>query len=92
MKHKRMLISAIILIAIGFILMTVLSPITMYFGIGSYTTSSWFGLFSETHYYYGYWYWIGLILGISGLILTIIGLILIPIFAILEYADKKGEA
>ena len=86
MRHRKMLITAIVLIAVGFILWQILCPIAMLYGIGSYKTGWW--IFSETHYYTTPLYWVGLALGIVGIILVVIGIVLIPIVAILEYTER----
>ena len=48
MRHRKMLITAIVLIAVGFILWQILCPIAMLYGIGSYKTGWW--IFSEDNY------------------------------------------
>jgi len=88
MKHRRMLINAILLVVIGLVSWLVVGPILVYVGIGSYTTGWW--IFEETHYYLTPLGWAGVILAICGIIIFAIGLALFPIILILE-KTKKGS-
>jgi ABC-type Fe3+ transport system permease subunit len=95
MRHRKMLISSVIIIAVGIVLWFIVGPITMLFGIGtgSYETTSWWGLVRETHYYeYATSvYYVGLGLTLFGIILVIAGAVLIVITVILEFTKSKPK-
>jgi len=82
LKHRNMLIAAIITCGLGVLLGFVLAPILVFYGIGSYTTGWW--PFQQTIYYTTPLYWVGVAFHISGLILVGMALVLCVITIVLE--------
>jgi ABC-type Fe3+ transport system permease subunit len=94
MRYRKMLISSIILMGVGVGLWFVIGPVVMVLGIetGSYETSSFFGLFTETHFYQYATptFYLGLALALGGIIILIVGIILAVIVAVLEFTKNTS--
>ena len=88
MIHKRMLITAIVLIVCGLILWLI-APLLIFFGVGSYTTGQWGW---EVQFYTTPLYWVGVAIYVIGEIGLVAGVILLPITIILEYKDRKKRS
>lgn len=91
MRHRRMLISSIIIIAVGLCLWYLVGPIIMSFGLetGSYETGWW--IFTQTHYYTYITplFYVGLALALIGLLLVAVGVTLSVVFIVLELTSKE---
>ena len=88
MKHRKMLVAAVILAALGCLMWFVFGPIYMFYGVGSYTTGWW--IFSETHYYVGPLYWVGLGCILTGIILIVTAIVLIVLAVLLEFVGGEN--
>jgi len=86
-----MLITSIILIAIGVVLWLAIGPVLASMGIGVATWETGWWIFKETHYTYykTELYWLGFGLTLGGLIIFVIGIVLLPIIFVLEKIKKE---
>ncbi|MCW4055208.1 MAG: hypothetical protein NWE82_00330 [Candidatus Bathyarchaeota archaeon] len=94
MKHRRVLIGSIILIAVGLPLWLAIGPALASMGIDVQIEESGWWIFKEKNYVYYEtpMYWLGFGLTLGGLMVFAIGVALLPIVLVLEKTKGASEA